>query len=90
MAVPGSPLDPRAQGCNKLIRDGAILIQNAETLPETIRPFDLARAPGSRGVDYGERMPADGGRQSEAERQMLLELLSPTPVAVEDIIRQSE
>ena len=23
MAVPGSPLDPRAQGCNQLIRDGA-------------------------------------------------------------------
>ena len=29
MAVPGSPLDPRAQGCNQLIRDGATLIQNA-------------------------------------------------------------
>ncbi|GGB25300.1 hypothetical protein GCM10011380_13590 [Sphingomonas metalli] len=26
MAVPGSPLDPRAQGCNLLIREGAILI----------------------------------------------------------------
>ena len=29
MAVPGSPLDPRAQGCNQLIRDGATLIQTA-------------------------------------------------------------
>ena len=29
MAVPGSPLDPRAQGCNQLIRDGATLVQNA-------------------------------------------------------------
>ena len=27
MAVPGSPLDPRAQGCNQLIRDGATLVQ---------------------------------------------------------------
>lgn len=26
MAVPGSPLDPRAQECNQLIRDGATLI----------------------------------------------------------------
>jgi len=26
LAVPGSPLDPRAQGCNQLIRDGATLI----------------------------------------------------------------
>jgi DNA processing protein len=29
MAVPGSPLDPRAQGCNQLIREGAVLVQNA-------------------------------------------------------------
>ncbi len=29
MAVPGSPLDPRAQGCNLLIREGATLIQTA-------------------------------------------------------------
>jgi DNA processing protein len=30
MAVPGSPLDPRAGGCNQLIRDGATLIRSAE------------------------------------------------------------
>ena len=41
MAVPGSPLDPRAQGCNGLIREGATLIQNADDVLETIRPFHL-------------------------------------------------
>ena len=39
MAVPGSPLDPRAQGCNQLIRDGATLVQNAADVVEAIRPF---------------------------------------------------
>ena len=29
MAMPGSPLDPRSDGCNRLIRDGATLAQNA-------------------------------------------------------------
>ena len=29
MAIPGSPLDPRSNGCNQLIRDGATLVQNA-------------------------------------------------------------
>ena len=38
MAVPGSPLDPRAQGCNQLIRDGATLIQNAADVIEAVRP----------------------------------------------------
>jgi len=37
MAVPGSPLDPRAQGCNQLIRDGATLIQSAADVVEAIR-----------------------------------------------------
>jgi DNA processing protein len=40
MAVPGSPLDPRAQGCNQLIREGATLIQTAADVVETIRPLD--------------------------------------------------
>ena len=39
MAVPGSPLDPRAQGCNQLIRDGATLVQSAADVVEAIRPY---------------------------------------------------
>src|SRR3546814_6319776 len=39
MAVPGSPLDPRAQGCNQLIRDGAILVQSAADVIDTVKPF---------------------------------------------------
>ena len=44
MAVPGSPLDPRAQGCNQLIRDGATLVQNAADVIEAI----AGRSAGSR------------------------------------------
>ena len=40
MAVPGSPLDPRAQGCNQLIRDGATLIQTAADVVEALRPLE--------------------------------------------------
>ena len=40
MAVPGSPLDPRAQGCNLLIREGATLVQSAADVLEQIRPID--------------------------------------------------
>jgi len=45
MAVPGSPLDPRAQGCNQLIRDGATLIQNADDVLEALRPAPCPPAP---------------------------------------------
>ena len=36
MAVPGSPLDPCSDGCNRLIRDGATLVQNADDVIECI------------------------------------------------------
>lgn len=85
MAVPGSPLDPRAQGCNQLIRDGAILVQNAEDVLEAIRPFDL-KPFAQRTLDYAA--PAASADVSESERQAVLDLLSPTPVPVDEIVRQ--
>lgn len=85
MAVPGSPLDPRAQGCNGLIRDGATLIQSAADILELIRPIDprMVRAPGSR---FDGPPPEDA---SDAERHEVSGLLGPVPVAVDELIRQS-
>ena len=51
MAVPGSPLDPRAQGCNQLIRDGATLIQNAADVVEAIRPLASTGSPRRRRIE---------------------------------------
>jgi DNA processing protein len=86
MAVPGSPLDPRAQGCNQLIREGATLIQNAEDVLEAIRPFSL-RPLAQKKLDYAA--PSTAADATEQERRALLDLLSPTPVPVDEIIRQS-
>ncbi|HWH17982.1 MAG TPA: DNA-processing protein DprA [Allosphingosinicella sp.] len=86
MAVPGSPLDPRAQGCNQLIREGAILIQNADDVLEAIRPMTI-RPVRQREQSYAA--PAASADASERERQAVLDLLSPTPVAADEIVRQS-
>ncbi|MDB5710927.1 MAG: processing protein DprA [Sphingomonas bacterium] len=86
MAVPGSPLDPRAQGCNGLIRDGATLIQNAIDILETIRPIDarMVRAPSS---SFDGPPPED---VDESARCIITDLLGPVPVAVDELIRQSD
>lgn len=48
MAVPGSPLDPRAEGCNQLIREGAALIRDAADVEEALAaPRSLALKPGA-------------------------------------------
>ena len=85
MAVPGSPLDPRAQGCNQLIREGATLIQSVADVVEAIGPIDarMLRSPAS---GYGAPPPADA---SDAERRRLVALLGPVPVAIDELIRQS-
>ena len=85
MAVPGSPLDPRAQGCNLLIREGATLVQNVDDILEAIRPID-ARAVRSPIGGFVGAPPED---VSDAERRTVEALLGPVPVAVDELIRQS-
>lgn len=84
MAVPGSPLDPRAQGCNRLIRDGATLIQNAADVLEMVRPSAIARV-ASPAEPY-HPVPTE---PDENERRTVEELLGPSPVPVDELVRLS-
>jgi DNA processing protein len=85
MAVPGSPLDPRAQGCNQLIRDGATLVQTANDVIEELRPLE------SRVASVPERFESSPPVE-EPDEQLLGTiggLLGPSPVPVDEIIRLS-
>ena len=82
MAVPGSPLDPRAQGCNQLIRDGATLIQNAADVVEAIRPFQ-SRVRSAPSAYEPQELNGDDALG------LVEELLGPSPVPVDEIIRLS-
>lgn len=85
MAVPGSPLDPRAQGCNLLIREGATLVQGVDDILEMVRPIDprAVRAPAG---GWQGPPPEDA---SDADRRAVAGLLGPVPVGVDELIRQS-
>lgn len=86
MAVPGSPIDPRAQGCNLLIREGATLIQTIDDVLEAIGPIDtrMVREPVRSFVTAPTALDVD-----EGDRRTIAELLGPTPVAVDELVRQS-
>jgi DNA processing protein len=86
MAVPGSPLDPRAQGCNSLIREGATLIQNADDVLEAISP---SRTRPFRTPDRSYTPPEVAADADEQARRDIAGLLNGTPVPVDELIRQT-
>jgi DNA processing protein len=83
MAIAGSPLDPRAQGCNQLIRDGATLVQNAADVVEAIQPSrPRVASPAFEYEPPAEQLDGEAADAVEA-------LLGPSPVPVDEIIRLS-
>ena len=84
MAVPGSPLEPRAHGPNGLIRDGATLVQCCADVLEALGPqlrLDIA-APEVPFAPALVEYDAD-----DAARRAVVELLGTVPVGVDDVIR---
>ena len=98
-AVPGSPLDPRCRGCNDLLRNGATLTESAADVVAQLGPL-LRGAPfvppGRPAADLelplaaptpaGDQIAVDG----DSGLDMILEILSPTPVAVDELVRQCQ
>ena len=78
-AVPGSPLDPRAEGTNDLIRDGATFCADVD---------DILQALADRAPQSGDLF-SDGGRREEASLWDELDLFGETrpepPIASPDI-----
>jgi DNA processing protein len=86
LAVPGSPMDARAQGCNQLIREGATLVQSAE---DVIEVFARLRVQGSAEPErpFTPTPPMLWSEPQQSERERLIGMLSPTPVHVDELIR---
>ncbi|MDP1738285.1 MAG: DNA-processing protein DprA [Caulobacter sp.] len=83
LAVPGSPLDPRARGTNDLLRQGAAVCESAE---------DVLRAlEGLPGLRERKRRPWTGPADPPPDglRDQLEALLSPTAVTIDDLVRAS-
>jgi DNA processing protein len=83
LAVPGSPLDPRAKGTNDLIRQGAALCEGAEDVLRAIGEAGGLRERDPRA--YRDRPASDA--EVDAVRERLAELLSPTPVSRDELVR---
>jgi DNA processing protein len=87
-AVPGSPLDPRAEGCNYLIQQGARLVTGAADIAEGLETADPARARLFE-PDWEPELDLDEQPPGDSDRERLLQALSITPVAVDTLIAES-
>lgn len=99
MAIPGSPLDPRSKGGNALIKQGATLVETAQDIVEALeRPFDppitkperkrVAPEPSAPllNIVTKKKTPLN----AVDARLSVKELLGPSPVYVDDLLRQSQ
>jgi DNA processing protein len=98
-AIPGHPLDPRAEGTNGLLKSGATLVTEPDDVIGALTP--LLRAPPIR-VASAQPAPPPSAREDappvqrpqpslpglvEADRERLLEALGPAPVDVDELAR---
>jgi DNA processing protein len=85
-AVPGSPLDPRAEGGNHLIQQGATLVTSAEDIVDVLSAADPSRQILLE-PDWEPELPmAVEAEPTSGDRARLVEALSPTPMQVDALI----
>jgi DNA processing protein len=100
-AVPGSPLDPRCRGCNDLLRNGATLTETAADVLVQLGPLLHFHAPLREPIARQPRLPLaaaappmaqvlHGPVGEDAALDLVIEKLSPTPVAVDELVRQCQ
>ncbi|HEY7552354.1 MAG TPA: DNA-processing protein DprA [Hyphomicrobiaceae bacterium] len=94
-AIPGHPLDPRAEGTNRLLKSGATLVTEpddvlqalAPLLREPLRPAAGTGPPAARQQPLPLDAPQAPASLVEADRLCLIEALGPAPVDVDELTR---
>jgi DNA processing protein len=86
-AVPGSPLDPRAEGSNDLLKQGATMVTQAADVIKVLRP--ILGHPTELPAEEPESPCPPQAPPSNDKRARIVGLLGPTPVPIDDLIRLS-
>jgi DNA processing protein len=86
-AVPGSPIDPRCEGTNDLIKQGATMVTEAADVITLLQPI-LGRPIAPR-IEEPEAPSPAADEPGADQRTRIIGLLGPTPVPMDDLIRLS-
>jgi DNA processing protein len=95
-AIPGHPLDPRAEGTNALIKSGATMVTEPEDVLSALAPM-LREGPGPAFLAVPGGLPSSGAREPspprealqmpDGDRERLLAALGPAPVDIDELGR---
>ncbi|MCG5237255.1 DNA-processing protein DprA [Xanthobacter oligotrophicus] len=85
-AVPGSPLDPRAGGTNRLLKQGATLVTEAADVIAVLTPMAGRQGPDAIEAEGPTMEPA---MPEEDARARIVGLLGPVPTLIDDLVRLS-
>jgi DNA processing protein len=90
-AVPGNPLDPRAEGTNHLLKTGAQIVTSADDVIEYLAPvLDGANFAMEHGAEFeAEAPPAlrPPPLIGNSDRDRVLSAMTPSPIAIDDLAR---
>ena len=92
-AIPGHPLDPRAEGTNQLLKDGATFTTSADDILQALKPLAGDAQP-RKLTAFEEPAPALSAPVSTTppsldsqDRATIEQVLGPVPVAVDELVR---
>mgnify|MGYP003471157007 CR=1 FL=1 len=85
-AVPGSPLDPRCEGTNNLIKNGATLVTGARDILDALTPMTSLNQIARPVADEPVRDDLGRTETSDSDRRRIVDALGPTPVHVDELI----
>ena len=88
LAIPGSPLDPRAKGCNNLLRDGAVLVQDSRDILDSISQKTLSAPPPKMPLFDAPDNESCDQNEVEKAKQELLNLLNYDASLIDEVIVQ--
>lgn len=89
MAVPGSPLDPRAKGCNQLIKQGAHVVEEAADIIQIVNMGKMQLH--LREVSPENYIIANSSESDVARaHRVILEKLSPTAISIDVLAEQCD
>lgn len=85
-AIPGSPLDPRSNGCNILIQKGATLVQSVMEIAQALRMQHSTslNMPNAYPFQPGAAVPDD--QEVAWARRVIVDQLGTAPLSLEELV----